>query len=118
VESNLAKYRSLIPSLALILHLLDGRVGPIGEASARTAIGWGAYLESHARRLYASVTEAPAVAARLLAARIQTGAMPNLFAARDVYRFGWTGFRLARRFGPFPIQAERVAYRELRPWIT
>jgi hypothetical protein len=91
IESHLAKYRSLIPSLALILHLLDGGVGPVTAEAAGKAIGWGRYLESHARRLYAGVTEAPAVAARLLAARIQRGDVSSPFAARDVYRMGWAG---------------------------
>jgi putative DNA primase/helicase len=91
VESHLAKYRSLIPSLALIGHILDGGVGPVGITSLQKAIGWGRYLESHARRLYASVTDAPAVAARLLAVHIQKGQVPDHFAARDVYRKCWAG---------------------------
>ena len=91
VESHLAKFRSLIPSLALILHLLDGGNGPVGAVAVEKAIRWGRYLESHARRLYAGVTEAPAVAARLLARRIQTGDVKDDFASRDVYRHGWTG---------------------------
>jgi putative DNA primase/helicase len=91
VESHLAKYRSLIPSLSLILHLLDGGVGPVGAPSLGKAIEWGRYLESHARRLYSSVTDAPAVAARLLAVRIQAGDVKDLFATRDVYRMGWSG---------------------------
>jgi putative DNA primase/helicase len=91
VESHLAKYRSLIPSLALILHLLDGGIGPVTLPAIEKAIGWGGYLESHARRLYSSVTEAPAVAAHLLAARIQAGDLSNPFAARDIYRNGWAG---------------------------
>ena len=91
IESHLAKYRSLIPSLALILHLLDGGIGPVAAIAAEKAIGWGRYLESHARRLYSSVTEAPAVAARSLADRIQCGDVPTVFAARDVYRNHWAG---------------------------
>ncbi len=71
--------------------MLDGRVGPIAQATVEQAIGWGVYLESHARRLYGGVTDAPAVAARLLAARIQAGEVSDLFAARDVYRMGWSG---------------------------
>jgi hypothetical protein len=35
VESHLAKYRSLIPSLALISHILDGGVGPVDATSLR-----------------------------------------------------------------------------------
>jgi hypothetical protein len=91
IESHLAKYRSLIPSIALICHLLDGGKGPVGVAAITKAIGWGRYLESHARRLYASVTDAPAQTARLLASRIQQGDVSDLFAARDVYRMGWSG---------------------------
>jgi hypothetical protein len=91
IESHLAKYRSLIPSIALILHLLDGGIGPVTATAASKAITWGQYLESHARRLYAAVTEAPAIAARLLATRIKKGDVADLFAARDVYRMGWSG---------------------------
>ena len=35
LESHLAKYRKLVPALALINHLADGGAGPIG----RTALG-------------------------------------------------------------------------------
>jgi putative DNA primase/helicase len=91
IESHLAKYRSLIPSLALIVHLLDGGVGPVQARSVEKAIGWGRYLESHARRLYSGVTEGSAVAARLLAGRIRNGDLSDTFAARDVYRCGWAG---------------------------
>jgi hypothetical protein len=91
IESHLAKYRSLIPSLALILHLLDGGKGAVTADALAKAIGWGRYLETHARRLYAGVTEAPAVAARQLAGKIQSGVIADNFAARDVYRNGWAG---------------------------
>jgi putative DNA primase/helicase len=89
LESHLAKYRSLIPSLALILHLLGGGVGPVGLEALERAIAWGVYLETHARRLYASVTNSPAVSARALAKRIEAGSVSSPFAARDVYRNGW-----------------------------
>lgn len=91
IESHLAKYRSLIPSLALILHLLDGGVGSVSAIALDKAIAWGKYLESHARRLYAGVINAPAVAARLLAEKIRAGEVPDLFAARDVYQHHWSG---------------------------
>ncbi len=91
VESHLAKYRSLVPSLALIFHLLDGGTSPIGEPAVERAVAWAAYLEAHARRLYAGVTEGPAMAAILLAKRILDGSVGLEFAARDVYRNGWAG---------------------------
>jgi hypothetical protein len=91
MESHLAKFRSLIPSLALILHLLDGDVGPVTLTAIEKAIQWDTYLESHARRLYAGVTDSSALAAKMLAARIQRGEVQDDFAARDVYHKDWTG---------------------------
>jgi len=69
--SHLAKYRSLLPSLALLFHLIDGvdtgRRGPVSCAAAAQAAAWCEYLAAHARRLYAAVTDAARVAAALLA---------------------------------------------------
>ena len=91
IEAHLAKYRSLVPSMALIFHRLDGGAGPIAEAAVERALAWATYLQAHARRLYAGVTEAPATAARLLAKRIGDGSLGTGFAPRDVYRNGWAG---------------------------
>lgn len=90
IEAHLAKYRSLVPSLALIIQLVEGGTGPVSKAALEKAIRWAAYLECHARRLYAGVTEAAAVAARELARRILRGDVADGFTARDVYRNGWT----------------------------
>src|SRR5258707_14401788 len=60
-RSHVAKYRSLMPSLALIGHLIDGvaggPTGPVSRDAAGRAVAWGAYLQGHARRLYVSVTD-------------------------------------------------------------
>jgi putative DNA primase/helicase len=91
MESHLAKYRSLIPSLALICHLVDGGVGSVTEAAMARAAAWGDFLEAHARRLYHSVIHREADAARRLAEKIQNGDLPAPFTLRDVYRPQWTG---------------------------
>ncbi|MBK7644376.1 MAG: DUF3987 domain-containing protein [Planctomycetes bacterium] len=57
-ESLLAKYRKLVPALALIFHLADGNTGPVGLESLDRAIKASEYLKSHARRVYA-VTRSP-----------------------------------------------------------
>ena len=57
LESVLAKHRSLIPSIALLIHLVDGGRGPVPVAALDKAVGWGRYLFGHARRIY-STTEA------------------------------------------------------------
>ncbi len=59
-EAHLAKYRKLVPALALLMHLADHSAGAIGAASLSKAMAWAHYLESHARRAYASVTQAEA----------------------------------------------------------
>lgn len=89
MASHLSKYRKAIPGLALILHLLDGGTGPVGEVATMRALAWSEYLESHAQRAYASVTNASAEAARLILRRLAD--LPTPFTARDVQRKGWAG---------------------------
>jgi putative DNA primase/helicase len=92
VESHLAKYRSLIPSLALLIHLADERDGGLVTVAAlERAIGWGRYLETHARRIYGSLSQRSNGAARTLAAKILDGSLLDSFSLRDVYRPGWSG---------------------------
>src|SRR6266478_2289968 len=78
--SHVAKYRSLMPSVALIGHLIDGVAGgppgPVSRAAAARAVAWCAYLQGHARRLYASVTDRAQVAAARLAAQLTHGRLP------------------------------------------
>jgi hypothetical protein len=50
LESHFAKYRKLVPSLALICHFADGGRGSIGRGAMIHALGWADYLKSHAVR--------------------------------------------------------------------
>ena len=54
-EAVLAKYRSLLPSLALLIHLADGGRGPVPVTALDRAVGWAHYLAAHARRIYGVV---------------------------------------------------------------
>lgn len=90
IESHLAKYRSLAPSLALLFHLADGGVGRVGVGCVRMAIRWCAYLESHARRIYSVAINSDLFAAKALATKIHKGDLSDGFALRDVYRHGWS----------------------------
>jgi hypothetical protein len=55
LEAVLAKHRSLIPSIALLLHLADSGRGPVPISALDKAVGWGRYLFAHAQRIYGSL---------------------------------------------------------------
>lgn len=88
-EAHLAKYRSLVPSLALIYHLVDSRTGPISSAALERSIAAVAYLETHARRIYASTITPEFGSAWALAKRILKGDVLDRFVLRSVYQKGW-----------------------------
>lgn len=91
LKSHLSKYRGLIPRLALICHLANNDFGPVSAKAIGQALGWAEYLESHAQRIYASVTLDNAEAARAIWRRVRKGELPAGFTARDIQRKGWSG---------------------------
>ena len=90
MESHMTKFRSLIPSLALLIHLAEFYTGPVNHDALERAIGWGDYLLSHARRIYASAQMAGNRSEDLLANKIQHGHLEDGFTVRDVYTRHWT----------------------------
>lgn len=86
LESHLAKYRKLVPGLALILHLADGGENPVGANAMTRALAMVHYLRSHAERTYGSVLLADIDAAKTLLSRIKSGDVRDGFTARDVYQ--------------------------------
>lgn len=91
LEAHLGKFRSLVPSLALIFHLVDEQtpVLPVGSVHVTRAIAWATYLETHARRAYSQALDPALAAAIALSARLDD--LPDEFTARDVYRKCWAG---------------------------
>lgn len=91
-EALLAKQRSLMPSIALLIHLADfPEGGPVGVEPTLKAVAWVEYLEAHALRIYAPVLDFAYHAARALGERIAAGQLPDPFNARDVYSKHWSG---------------------------
>ncbi len=92
--SHLAKYRSLMPSLALLFHLIDGVFavahGPVSLTNAERAAAWCQYLEEHARRIYQAAFEGDPEPAQRLGERLKSS-LQSPFKARDVLRKGWKG---------------------------
>ena len=95
IESHLSKYRSLIPSLALICHLVDAGSGPVSKDALVRALNWGRYLETHVRRVYSVGMSADSSAAEELIKLIRRGALSSPFRVRDVYRNGHSGLDTA-----------------------
>ena len=96
-ESHLAKYRSLMPSIALIDHLVTSvsfvSAPVVRLESARRAAVWCDYLEGHARKIYAAETNADVAAAHALADKIKSGAVEDGGNVRDLYRPQWSGLK-------------------------
>lgn len=90
LESHIAKYRKLVPALALLNHLLVGKPGDITAKSVGRAILWQRFLLEHAKRAYAAVTSATMDSAKALSRHIQRGALLDGFTVREVYRHNWS----------------------------
>ncbi|QLB66445.1 hypothetical protein A9O66_24320 [Paraburkholderia caribensis] len=97
LESHLAKYRKLVPGLALLFHLADGGHGPVNVASMERAIRWAHYLRTHAQRAYGMCLVTPVDRARVLLKKIAEGRLPPVepFPLKKIYDAGWS--RLATK---------------------
>ena len=98
--SHLAKYRKLIPALALVFALIDNPEsgGVIHEEELLRALAWGAYLRTHANRLYAAAVIPETTDAVTLLSRIKTGKLTesdgvilDSFTPRQIAVKGWAG---------------------------
>ena len=97
--NHLSKYRSLMPSLALLFHLANPEPwapdGPphqqVSDSAAQRAVAWCEYLEAHAQRVYQSVTRRTETGASRLAQHIKRGRLKDPFTVYQVKRQGWGG---------------------------
>ena len=89
LEGHLAKYRKLVPSLALMNHLADGGTGPVSHLALLKALATAHYLESHARRVYGSASESELAAAKAILRHIRNHDLKDRFTARDVHQRDW-----------------------------
>ena len=98
--SHLAKYRKLIPALALVFALIDtpdsGNL--IGESEVIRALACGEYLRTHANRLYAAAvmpetTDAAALLSKIRGGRLTDGdgVILDSFTPRQIAVKGWAG---------------------------
>ena len=97
---HFTKYRSLMPSLALIFHVVDyvDAAPPaktdskylVSASAAQMAVDWCTYLQSHARRIYGLLDTQHLESARSLLKHLKAGHLQDGFKARDVQRKQWT----------------------------
>src|SRR5262249_25432861 len=90
LEGHLAKYRTLVPALALINHIADGdQSGAVSQNALLRALALANYLEGHARRVYGSASEAELAAGKAILKHIRRGDLQDGFTARDIQRAEW-----------------------------
>jgi hypothetical protein len=93
ILEHFGKYRSLMPILALIFHLIDvadgSNTGPVSLQAAEKAAAFCEYLESHMRRVYGLVADIDLQAAAILAEKTKQGKLQDGFTVRDVQRKNW-----------------------------
>ncbi|MBX9705244.1 MAG: DUF3987 domain-containing protein [Gammaproteobacteria bacterium] len=93
LAEHLSKYASLMPTLALLLHLIQTAADDtpyhfVSAEDAKRAVQLCDYLESHAERVY-DVSSLRKQGALRLAKMLQKGKLASGFNCRDVYRKGW-----------------------------
>jgi hypothetical protein len=90
LEGHLAKYRKLVPALALINHIADGdQSGAVSQNALLRALAFASYLEGHARRVYSAGSEAELAAGKAILKHIHCRDLKDGFTARDIQRTGW-----------------------------
>jgi hypothetical protein len=89
LTGHFAKYRKLIPALALINAVADNECNEVSLQSLERALTLAEYLESHAHRIYKSATQGDATAARAILKHIRMGELKDGFTAREVHQHRW-----------------------------
>ena len=91
MQQHFGKFEKLFCSIALILHLAEGLIGPVTGTSALRAAAWCEYLAGHARRIYGLVEAAKVSTARMVSRRLTEGKLIDGFTVRDLVRKQWSG---------------------------
>ena len=95
MQQHFGKFEKLFCSIALILHLAEGSIGPVTANSALRAAAWCEYLSGHARRIYGLVEAAKVTTARMVSRRLAEGKLDDGFTVRDMVRKQWSGVTTA-----------------------
>ena len=92
LEGHLAKYRKLVPALALINHIADAGQGDVTETSLLKALAFSKYLgEPRTAGLWRVQHDRVERCALAILAHIRKGDLCDGFTARDVHQHDWSG---------------------------
>lgn len=102
--SHYSKYRSLVPALSLIFHLLNlsdntdiADTPDISDRSLQKALSWEKVLRSHAKKIYSESVKIEYSPVFSLANKIIFGHVTDGFKPRTIYRKGWSGLETASK---------------------
>lgn len=112
-HSHFSKYRSLIPGLALLFHMLDGHQGDVCLGCLTSALNFAIYLKSHATRIYASVYGHDFAPARALARKLLAKSLEDGFTARTIYLKGWSNLSKDETYSALDVLVEHGWLKEL-----
>jgi len=112
-HSHFAKYRSLIPGLALLFHKLDKHQGDVCIECLKSSLNFAYYLKSHAERIYASVYGHDFGPARALARKLLNKDLQDGFTARTVYLKGWSNLSRDETYSALNVLVEYGWLKEL-----
>jgi hypothetical protein len=88
IEAHISKYRKLVPTLALLNHLADGKTGPVDQDSLERAIAFSVFLRAHAERAY-NATGSDVRSANAIMERVWYGDLKDGFTEAQLTRNAW-----------------------------
>lgn len=122
--AHISKYRSLMPSLALLFDLVDrvtgerGLTGGVSKEALGRAAALCEFLEIHARKVYSRELAPDRASAHLLAGRIRSGEIENGTSVRDVYRHGWEGLGTPEQTWAGLVKLETLGWLRVDEMVT
>lgn len=123
-ESHLAKFRSLVPSLALIFHLVANHAKQLSTSdqiqsdSIQLALSWARFLEAHARKVYSDVLTPSLKGAHIIAKKIAEGQINDQDSLRSIYRRQWASLRTPAELEPALVILEDAGWVKIETIMT
>lgn len=90
LQAHLGKYRSFIPTLSLIIHLVENEQSEITLDTLNRAIALSEYFWGHALKVYGGKRAACDYAVYEIAKRYHEGKINNTFKARELKQKEWS----------------------------